>query len=45
MRQVPELEFRDDRSMEYAEQITRTLRDLQRSSRPTVSDPDGEGTA
>src|SRR5215213_7864921 len=31
MRQIPELEFRDDRSMEYAEQIARTLR--------TVNDP------
>lgn len=28
MRQLPELEFRDDRSMEHAEQIERTLRDL-----------------
>jgi ribosome-binding factor A len=28
MRQVPELEFRDDRSMEHADVIGRTLRDL-----------------
>jgi ribosome-binding factor A len=28
MRQIPELEFRDDRSMEYAEGIGRTLREL-----------------
>jgi ribosome-binding factor A len=28
MRQIPELEFRDDRSMEHAEQIGRTLREL-----------------
>jgi ribosome-binding factor A len=28
MRQIPELEFRDDRSMEHAEQIARTLRSL-----------------
>jgi ribosome-binding factor A len=28
MRQIPELEFRDDRSMEHAEQIARTLRRL-----------------
>ncbi len=28
MRQIPNLEFMDDRSMEYAEQIGRTLRDL-----------------
>ena len=29
LRQIPDLDFRDDRSMEYAEQIGRTLRDLQ----------------
>jgi ribosome-binding factor A len=29
MRQIPELEFRDDRSMEYAQQITATLREIQ----------------
>lgn len=28
MRQIPDLEFRDDRSMEYAEGIGRTLREL-----------------
>jgi hypothetical protein len=28
MRQLPELEFRDDRSMEHAEQIDRALRNL-----------------
>ena len=28
MRQIPELEFRDDRSMEHAEEIARSLRDL-----------------
>ncbi len=28
MRQIPELEFRDDRSMEHAEQIARVLKDL-----------------
>jgi ribosome-binding factor A len=28
MRQIPELEFRDDRSMEHAEQIARTLREI-----------------
>jgi ribosome-binding factor A len=33
MRQIPELEFRDDRSMEHAEQIARTLRSL--GDRPT----------
>jgi len=29
MRQIPDLEFRDDRSMEYAQQITQALRDVQ----------------
>ncbi len=28
MRQIPELEFRDDRSMEHADQIARALRSL-----------------
>jgi len=28
MRQIPELEFRDDRSMEYAQQISETLREV-----------------
>ncbi|MGI8964092.1 MAG: 30S ribosome-binding factor RbfA, partial [Thermomicrobiales bacterium] len=28
MRQIPVLEFRDDRSMEYAQQITATLREI-----------------
>lgn len=28
MRQIPELEFRDDRSMEYAEQISTALREI-----------------
>ncbi len=28
MRQIPELEFRDDRSMEHADQIARALREL-----------------
>lgn len=27
-RQIPDLEFRDDRSMEYAEEIGRTLREI-----------------
>ena len=29
MRQVPEIEFADDRSMEHAEQIARALRELE----------------
>jgi len=31
MRQIPDLEFRDDRSMEYAEQIARALREVKES--------------
>ena len=31
MRQIPELEFRDDRSMEYAAQIAETLRELRKA--------------
>ena len=30
MRQIPELEFRDDRSMEYAQQIAETLQELRK---------------
>jgi ribosome-binding factor A len=38
MRQIPELEFRDDRSMEYADQIARTLRELDEAeSRPVAT--------
>ncbi|MGH2559841.1 MAG: 30S ribosome-binding factor RbfA [Thermomicrobiales bacterium] len=37
MRQIPELEFRDDRSMEHAEEIARALRDLNAPSLPTLS--------
>ena len=32
MRQIPELEFRDDRSMEYAAQIAETLRELHKDA-------------
>ena len=32
MRQIPELEFRDDRSMEHAEQIGRVLREIELGS-------------
>jgi ribosome-binding factor A len=43
MRQIPDLEFRDDRSMEYAQQITATLREIKatdqaRGIRPAVED-------
>ncbi|MDP8908148.1 MAG: 30S ribosome-binding factor RbfA [Chloroflexota bacterium] len=44
MRQIPELDFRDDRSMEHAQQIAETLRHLeqqrQRPSRPTANEPE-----
>lgn len=32
MRQIPDLDFRDDRSMEYAEGISATLREIQATS-------------
>lgn len=40
-RVIPDLDFRDDRSMEHAEEIDRTLRSLQgtgRRERPVASD-------
>ena len=41
MRQIPELEFRDDRSMEHAQQIDRALKELDGDERfaaqPTAS--------
>lgn len=36
MRQIPDLDFRDDRSMEHAEEIARTLRDIH-ASQPASS--------
>ena len=44
MRQIPDLEFRDDRSMEHAEQIARTLREISArdSAAPTARPGDGE---
>jgi ribosome-binding factor A len=38
MRQIPELDFRDDRSMEHAEEIARALRDL---NAPPLASPSG----
>jgi ribosome-binding factor A len=40
MRQIPDLEFRDDRSMEYAEQISATIRDIKAADarRPAAAD-------
>ncbi len=37
MRQIPDLEFRDDRSMEYAQQITATLREIQAADAARVN--------
>lgn len=43
MRQIPELEFRDDRSMEYAHQISQTLREVrERDEAFRRSHPDSE---
>ena len=39
MRQIPDLEFRDDRSMEHAEEIARVLKELN-SERPRPSPVD-----
>lgn len=40
MRQIPELDFRDDRSMEYAQQISATLREIRAADGPMpVDDP------
>lgn len=41
MRQIPDLEFRDDRSMEHAEQIQRTLRDLRTEPAAATGPTDG----
>ena len=40
MRQIPELEFRDDRSLEYAATITKTLHDLALSGPANVRTDD-----
>lgn len=40
MRQIPDLEFRDDRSMEYAEQISATLKQIKLAQSPvSPNDP------
>jgi ribosome-binding factor A len=40
-RQIPGLEFRGDRSMEHAQEIARTLRDLREAERnPVLANPD-----
>ena len=37
MRQIPELEFRDDRSMEHAQQIAETLRQLEQERQQSAA--------
>ena len=45
MRQIPDLEFRDDRTMEEADKITRVLRDLDHPIPPRVAEPTrGDGS-
>jgi ribosome-binding factor A len=39
MRQIPFLEFRDDRSMEYAQHISETLREIEREDAARASQP------
>ena len=43
MRQIPELEFRDDRSMEHAEHIARTLREISAHEAATPAARTGDG--
>lgn len=45
MRQIPELEFRDDRSMEYAEQISTALREIRESDAARSDVGEGEDAA
>jgi ribosome-binding factor A len=43
MRQIPDLEFRDDRTMEEADEITRVLRELDENRSPRRADlPQGD---
>lgn len=44
MRQIPELDFRDDRSMEYAQEISATLREIRAADRPAPDDSPPGGT-
>lgn len=39
MRQIPELDFRDDRSMEYAQQISERMEEIRRIDREMAADP------
>jgi len=42
MRQVPELDFRDDRSMEHAVSIARTIQDLEAAQTPAPRPAESE---
>lgn len=42
MRQIPDLDFRDDRSMEYAQTISATLREIQATSPPGQPGPSND---
>jgi ribosome-binding factor A len=42
MRQIPFLEFRDDRSMEYAQHIAETLREIERQDADRATPPGSE---
>jgi ribosome-binding factor A len=42
MRQIPELDFRDDRSMEHAQQISQAISEIQRNPVRVLSEPQGD---
>jgi ribosome-binding factor A len=42
MRQIPDLEFRDDRSMEYAEQISSALREIREADAERADLPEAQ---
>lgn len=52
MRQIPELDFRDDRSMEYAQEISEVLaevrsrdEEIRRKTEANAADGEGQGTS
>jgi len=42
MRQIPELDFRDDRSMEHAQQISQAISEIQRNPVRVLAEPQGD---
>jgi ribosome-binding factor A len=44
MRQIPELDFRDDRSMEYAQQISERMEEIRRIDEAMSPSSDGAAT-